>query len=353
MSAKTEERKTPAATYQRIVIRGEEKPYTLALISERQPQPAHGEVRLRVQAAGVAFADVLARNGLYPGAPKNPFTPGYDAVGVIDAVGDGVAAPKLGDTAAVIFPDFGGYAELVCVPAEWAVPVPGGLGPVEAVSIILNYLTAHRILHVNARVRNGERVLVHSAAGGVGTALLQLGQVAGLEMFGTASAGKHDVVARAGATPIDYKNEDFVERVRALTEGDGVDVVCDPVGGETMARSYRLLRRGGRLVNYGFLSAAGKGMLAVMLNFVRLYSYKLIPDGEKASFYGDTATHAGKELSWYRSTMGELFTMLAQGQIDPVIGKVLPLEEAMRAHELLDKGSVRGKIVLAVDETER
>lgn len=353
MPTRKEEQGTAGATHQRIVIRGQEKPYTLALISERRPQPAPGEVRLQVQAAGVAYADVLARNGVYPGAPKNPFTPGYDVVGTVDAAGNGFDGVKAGETAAAIFPDFGGYAESVCVPATWAVPVPDGLDPAEAVSIILNYLTAHRILHVNAEVRRGERVLVHSAAGGVGTALLQLGRVAGLEMYGTASAGKHDVVAAGGATPIDYKNEDFVARVRALTGGDGVDVVCDPVGGETMARSYGLLGRGGRLVNYGFLSAAGQGMLAVILNFVRLYSYKLIPDGKKAVFYGNTATHAGKDLTWYRATLHELFTMLAQGQIDPVIGKVLPLEDAMRAHELLESGKVRGKIVLSVNGGKR
>lgn len=330
----------------RIVFRGEQKPYTVEVIEEPRPQPGTGEVRLRVQAAGVAFADVLARNGQYPGAPDTPFTPGYDVVGVVDAVGDGVTDLEPGQTAAAILPDFGGHAETVCIPANLAVPVPDGVDAAAAVSGVLNYLTAHRILHVNAQVRPGERVLVHSAAGGVGTALLQLGQAVGLTMFGTASAGKHDTVTAYGGVPIDYKNEDFAARIQALTNGAGVDVVCDPVGGETMARSYKLLRRGGRLVNYGFLSTAGQGMTAVVFHFVRLYGYKLIPDGKKAVFYGDTATHATKDIAWYRRTLHELLSMLAAGEIDPVIGKTLPLTEAAAALDTLENGRVRGKIVL-------
>jgi NADPH:quinone reductase-like Zn-dependent oxidoreductase len=341
-----EREETAVTAQQRVIIQGEKKPYSLDVIEEPPPVPAAGEVRLRVEAAGVAFADVLARNGLYPGQPDNPFTPGYDAAGVVDAVGDGVTELQPGQRAAAIFPKFGAYAEYVCAPAELAVPVPDGVDPAAAVSVVLNYLTAHRILHVNARVQPGERILVHSAAGGVGTALLQLGRIAGLEMFGTASAAKHDLVTAAGATAIDYKNEDFAERVRALTQGEGVDVVCDSVGGDTMARSYKLLRRGGRLVNYGFLGVTERGMTAVIFHFIRLFSYKLIPDGKKATFYGNTPTHAAQDLAWYRDTLARLFAMLAAGEIDPVIGKVLPLTAAAEAQQLLETGAGRGKIVL-------
>jgi NADPH:quinone reductase-like Zn-dependent oxidoreductase len=333
------------ATQQRLVITGEDKPYTLQTITEAIPEPAPGYARVQVQAAGVAFADVMVRQGMYPGAPKNPMTPGYDIVGIVDALGDGVDSLHLGQPVAALLPKFGGHAQFVCVPTELLVPVPAGLDPVKAVSTILNYLTAHRMLHTTTKAQKGERLLVHSAAGGVGTALLQLGQIAGLEMVGTASKSKHDIVAAYGATPIDYKHEDFATRIRELT-GDGIDVVCDPVGGETMMKSYDLLRPGGRLVNYGFLDAMDKGGTAVFTSLARLYLTKLKPDGKQISMFGSTPTIAAKENDWYRETLAQLFNMLKEGQIDPVISEILPLSDAAKALDLLENGRVQGKIVL-------
>lgn len=345
MLTQTMNKKTAVATHQRLILTGQHKPYRLETVSEPLPQPAAGEVRVRVQAAGLAFADVLARNGRYPGAPRLPFTPGYDIVGLIDALGDNVAELAIGQQVAAIFPHFGGHAEYVCLPAALCVPVPAGLDPSQAVSVILNYLTAHRMLHVNAQVKPGERVLVHSAAGGVGTALLQLGHIAGLEMIGTASGGKLDIVATAGAVPIDYRAEDFAVRVRQLAP-DGVDVVCDPIGGETMARSYALLRPGGRLINFGFFSAANGSGIDFMTSFLRLFWYRLRPDGKRAIFFGSTPTHAEKELTWYRQTLAELLLWLADGRIAPIIGATLPLAAADKAFALLETGAVYGKIVL-------
>ncbi len=273
-------------------------------------------------------------------------TPGYDIAGTIDAVGAGVTGLKMGQQVAAILPKFGGYTQFVCVPAELLVPVPDGLDPVQTVSIILNYLTAYRMLHSTTKAKKGERLLVHSAAGGVGTALLQLGQIAGLEMFGTASKGKHDIVAAYGATPIDYKNEDFAVRIRELTHGEGIDIVCDPIGGETTIKSYKLLRRGGRLVSFGFLDAMDKGVTAVAASIARVFLTKLRPDGKQIGLFGSLPTIAAKDNSWYRETLAELLNMLKNGQIDPVIGKTMPLSEASQALDLLENGQVQGKIVL-------
>ena len=346
MSTYTINEQTAVTTQQRHVITGKQKPYTLTAISEAIPEPLPGYARVKVQTAGVAYADVMVRKGLYPGAPKNPMTPGYDVVGTVDALGADVTGLEIGQQVAAILPKFGGYAQFVYVSAELLVPVPDGLDPVQTVSIILNYLTAYRMLHSTTNAKKGERLLVHSAAGGVGTALLQLGQIAGLEMYGTASKGKQDIVAAYGATPIDYKNEDFAARIRELTHGEGVDIVCDPIGGETMIKSYNLLRRGGRLVSFGFLDAMDKGGTAVASSLTRLFLTKLKPDGKHIGMFGSTPTIADKENGWFRDTLAGLFIMLQNGQIEPVIGKTMPLSEASQALDLLENGQVQGKIVL-------
>ncbi len=244
-----------------------------------------------------------------------------------------------------MLPHFGGYTEFAYVPQNLLVPVPEGLDPAETVSVVLNYLTAHRMLHNSARVKKGKRILVHGAAGGVGTALLQLGKEAGLEMYGTASKGKHELVSSLGATPIDYRSEDFVERIRSLT-GDGVDAVFDPIGGKNLSWSYSTLRKGGRLVSYGFYGALKGGKIAALSGLARLFLFKLIPDGKKSLFYGDTPSPATKDNAWYRETLMVLLSLLAEGKIKPVIGERIPLIEAARAHELMEKAAVSGKIVL-------
>ncbi|NJP04481.1 MAG: zinc-binding dehydrogenase [Chloroflexaceae bacterium] len=331
--------------YQRIVISQTGGPDVLQMGEAPLPAPAHGEVRVRVLAAGVAFADLLARKGKYPGAPALPFTPGYDLVGIVDAVSDTGSAFQPGQMVAALLPHFGGYTEMACVPEAWLVAVPEGLQPERAVSVVLNYLTAHRLLHHSAKVKSGERILVHSAAGGVGTALLQLGQLAQLEMYGTASRPKHGLVARYGALPIDYRHDDVVERISELTR-DGVDAVFDAVGGETLKQSYTVLRRGGRLVSYGFAGVADQGLPAFLASFGRLFVYQFAPDGKQAMFYGSTPTLVTSDPIWYRETLCHLFDLLARGLIDPVVGVVLPLEQAAQAHSRLEQGKVQGKIVL-------
>ncbi len=331
--------------YKRVVISRKGGPEVLQVIEDELAEPAAGEVRVKILVTGVAFADVAARKGMYPTAPPIPFSPGYDIVGAVEGVGADVSSLSVGQTVAALLPHFGGYAEFANVPEDVLVPVPDGLDPAEAVSVVLNYLTAHRMLYGSARVRRGERILVHGAAGGVGTALLQLGREAGLEMYGTASKSKHELVSSLGATPIDHHGEDFVERIRSLTS-DGVDVVFDGIGGKNLSRSYSVLRRGGRLISFGFVAAIQSGGIAVPLTFVRLFLRKLILDGKKALFYGDTPAFVRKDNSWYRQSLAALLKLLAEGKIKPVVGERIPLAEAARAHKLMEEASVIGKIVL-------
>src|SRR6266700_5667447 len=198
-------------------------PEVLQLVDRDLPDPKSGEVRVKVLTTGVAYADVLMRYGLYYGVPPLPYAPGYDIVGVIENVGSDVSRFKIGDTVAALTVT-GGYSQFIVLPETELVSVPLGLDPAEAVSLVLNYTTAYQMLHRIAKVQKGSRVLIHGAAGGVGTAALELGRLAGLEMYGTASHGKHEMVRALGGKPIDYKNEDFVSVVRQAT-GEGVDVV--------------------------------------------------------------------------------------------------------------------------------
>jgi NADPH2:quinone reductase len=214
--------------------------------------------------------------------------------------------------------------------------------PTEAVCLVANYLTAHMALHRTANIRSGERILIQGAAGGVGTALLDLGKLAGLEMYGTASKHNHDLVSAFGATPIDHHTEDLVARIRSLT-GDGVDAVFDPIGGaRQLWRSYRSLRKSGRLVWFGVAATKKDGLRVIPLTLLMMALLKLIPDGKQATSIPDL----GKDNAWYRETLAELFDLLAQGKIKPVVAERIPLAQAARAHEMLERGGYAGKIVL-------
>src|SRR5271168_1456215 len=223
----------------RVVLTALGGPEVLKVIEDDIGDPQANEVRVRILATGVAFADVLMRRGLYSGVPPLPYSPGYDIVGVVDAIGSGVKQWNSGDVVAALTMT-GGYSRYIILPVSQLVRVPNGLDPAEAVSLVLNYTTAYQLIHRIAKLRQGQSALIHGAAGGVGTAALQLGLLAGLKMFGTASKPKHDLVAALGGIPIDYRNEDFVQRA------NGVDAVFDPIGGHNWMRSYRALGRGGR-----------------------------------------------------------------------------------------------------------
>ncbi len=334
-------------THRRVIVSRHGGPEELQWTEEPVPTPESGEARVAVQAAGVAFADVLVREGLYPGAPRPPVTPGYDLVGVVEEVGPGVQAVSVGDRVAALT-ETGSYAEKVCVCASKLVPVPDGLDAAEAVSLVLNYVTAQQMLHRLAKVSRGQRILVHGAAGGVGTALLQLGALHDLEMYGTASAAKHVLVEELGGIPIDYRSEDFRERIKTLT-GDGVDAVFDAIGGWQVWRSHRCLRRGGTLVLYGVsaMTTGGrsKDWLAGPVTGALYLSLKLLPDRRRVTFYAIDDEKPRNRHPFHADLKG-LFERLAAGEIAPIIAERIAMSEVQRAHELLGRAAVRGKIVL-------
>jgi NADPH:quinone reductase-like Zn-dependent oxidoreductase len=330
----------------RVVVTRHGEPDVLQLVEEDLPEPQAGEVRVKVLAAGVSGYDLMFRRSRWvPGAPSVPFTLGEDVVGVVDKLGEGVSTLEQGQTVAgatFCLGLGGGYTEYVCLPTSELVPVPSAVDPAEAVCVVINYLTAHMAMHTTAKVQSGEQILVHGAAGGTGSALLELGRLAGLEMYGTASKYNHERVSALGATPIDYRTEDFVKRIRELT-GDGVDVVFDPIGGaRQLWRSNRALRKGGRLVWFGVAATKRSGLRVIPATLLMVALLKLIPDGKQAPLAPDLS----KDNAWYRATLTELLGYLAAGDIKPVVAARIPLAEAARAHELLERGGYAGKVVL-------
>jgi len=331
-----------AAKNLRVVITAQGGPEVLKLVEDDLPTPGSGQVRVKNLASGVAYADLLMRYRLYPETPPYPFAPGYDIVGEIDALGAGVRDFAIGQRVAALTM-IGGYAQFTVVPGAHLVPVPATVDPAEAVSLVLNYVTAYQMLHRIAHLRAGQSVLIHGAAGGVGTAALQLGKILKLKMFGTASKGKHALVSSLGAAPIDYRYENFAERLRELSPG-GVDCVLDPIGGKNWLASYRCLRPGGTLACYGASSAVTEGKLSAGLGFVTLGLLKLLP-GKRALWFNVKALR-DEQPDWFREDLSTLFDLLVARQIQPVIAEKLPLREAARANQLLEQAQISGKLVL-------
>ena len=234
--------------------------------------PGKGEARVRVEASGVLLADVMWQRGAAPGSPKPPFVPGYDLVGHVDEIGDGVEGVALGDRVAAMV-QYGGYAEYAYVEPEKLVLIPESVDAAEVVCLTVGYLTALQLLTRVAQLAEGQRVLVHGAGGGTGSALVDVAAVLGLEVFGTASVGKHDFVRELGGTPIDYRTDDFVTRVLEMTDGQGVDLVVDPIGGSNLARSFRTLRRRGLVVATAVMSQVlgGTSSIRTIGGFLGLY----------------------------------------------------------------------------------
>jgi NADPH:quinone reductase-like Zn-dependent oxidoreductase len=344
-----DEHGSPDGKHRRVVVTRHGGPEVLQVVEEDLPEPQAGEVRVKVLAAGISAYDLmLRRSGSLPGTPPVPYTPGEDIVGVVDKLGDGTSGLEEGRAVAG-YPRGGGYAEFICLPASDLVPVPGGLDPAVAVCLVVNYLTAHMLLHPTANMRSGERVLVHGAAGGVGSALLELGKVAGLEMYGTASSYNHELVSELGATPIDYRTEDFCDRIHTLT-GDGVDAVFDPVGGARQIwRSYQTLRRGGRLVSFGMAAMSHAGVRVIPFSLLTVGLLKLVPDGRQVRMSPNLAEFAPAHPDWVRETLAQLFDLVLAGKIKPVVAERIPLIEAARAHKIIERGGYAGKVVLVAE----
>ncbi len=332
-------------THRRIVASKRGGPDVLQVITERIPDPAASEIRVRVETAGISGLDVMLRSRRFLGFPKPPFTPGVDVVGIVDAVGEDVAELQVEHRVAALLGYNGGYAEYVCVPARDAVPVPADVDAAEAVCMVANYTTAHVAMHTVAEVTDGQRVLVQGGAGGVGTALLQLGALSGLRQYATASPHNHELVATLGATPIDYHTEDVVARIHELT-GKGVDVVFDPVGGgRQLIRSYEALRTGGKLVWFGVAASKHHGASVIPASLLAKGLLSIIPDGKKALTTPDFL----KNNQLYRTTLAGLIDLLAAGKLSPIIAARFPLIDAAAAHGFIDDGRYAGKVVLIVD----
>ncbi len=342
----------------RIIVTHYGGPDALRLVEEECPEPKVGEVRVRVLAAGVSLPDVMAREGVHPETPRVPFTPGWDLVGVVDRLGDGISGIEPGQRVAAL-PIHGAYAEFVCLLQRELVPVPSGLDPAEAVSLVLNYVTAYQMLHRSARVRPGQRALIHGAAGGVGTALLQLGRLAELGMYGTCSSRSAPAVSVLGGIPIDYQHQDFVKEIHRLTS-DGVDVVFDPIGGTHLWHSRKALRSGGRVVGYGLRSSLrGEGLASgrpgrrqrfagTAIFGLYIAGGWLLPGRKRVVPYS-IQTLKRLKPEWFRQDLIALFDLLQLQKIKPLIAQRFPLAEARHAHELLGKGGVTGKIVLVLN----
>jgi NADPH:quinone reductase-like Zn-dependent oxidoreductase len=327
----------------RMILAGHGGPEVLEVVERDAPAPARGEVRIAVEAAGVAYGDVMRRRGLL--GPGRRFIPGYDVVGRIDMVGDGADEGLVGARVAAMMPRVGsgGYADHTCVPAERIARVPPGVAADAAVCLGLNYITALQMMRrALGSDLAGKRVLIHGAAGGVGTALLDLGRAAGLRMIGRALHGKEEVVRAAGARWINSWGEDFVARVTELT-GDGVDAVFDGIGGDNLSRSYRTLRPGGALVAFGVSSASGMAGMAGWL--ARIVALKLRPGRRRVHLYLITVSR-GAGWRQCRDDWADLLARCARGELRPIVGARIPLAEAARAHELLERRALAGKIVL-------
>ncbi len=341
--------------HKRVVVTHYGGPEALTVVEEERPEPQHGEVRVKVLAAGVSLPDVMAREGIHPETPLVPFTPGWDLVGTVDRLGDGVGGIEPGRMVAAM-PISGAYAEFVCLPKDELVAVPDGLDPAEAVSLVLNYITAYQMLHRPAKVTKGQRALIHGASGGVGTALLQLGRLVGLEMYGTCSSRGAATVSGLGGVPIDYRQQDFVTEVRRLT-GDGVDVVFDPMGGAHLWKSRDALRPGGKVVGYGLVtSIRGEGLTSgqpgrrqryrgTALFALYIAGGWLLPGRKRVVPYS-IQTLKRLKPAMFREDLLTLLDLLRQRKIEPLIAHRIPLEQARQAQELLANGGIQGKIVL-------
>ncbi len=329
-----------AETYRAVMLTKKGGPEVLQVVELQLAPPGPGQLRVRVRAAGVGVTDVLMLSGGYLLAPKMPFVPGYEAVGVVDAIGAGVTGFELGQRVAALTV-YGGFAEILMREASHFLPVPEGVSDRDAAAVILNFVTAWQMIHRVAKVRSGQTALVTGAAGGVGIAALQLLKLAGVKTYGAASTKKHATLRSLGATPIYYRQERIDRFMRSL-EPDGVDCVFDAVGGANIGPCIGALRRGGLVVGFGYLGAPGA--LSKLAMFCNLFVGARLR-GRRGDFYGITTLYR-KDPKPLREDLPKIFALLAEKKIDPLVTHTFPLLEARQALELLAAGAVEGKIVL-------
>jgi synaptic vesicle membrane protein VAT-1 len=335
-----------------VLITRHGPPDVLQAANAPDPVPGDGEVRIAVRAAGINFADIMARLGLYPDAPPLPAVVGYEVAGVVDAVGSGDVRFRPGDRV-FAFTRFGGYASAVTAPVTFVFPTPPQLSDIEAAAIPVNYLTAFVALETLAHVSIGETVLIHGAGGGVGIAATQLAKQRGATVIGTASATKLDAIRSLGVDhPIDHQR-DVPGEIRRLTGGRGVDVVLDPIGGRSARTSYELLAPLGRLILYGAsILAVGerRSLWRVVRTLIEMPAFRpLSLMNRNRGVFGLNLGHLWSETDRLRSAAQTLIDGFEAGRLRPVIAKTFPLEHAADAHRYIQARANIGKVVLTTD----
>jgi NADPH:quinone reductase len=325
-------------------------PDGLEVVDAPVPTAGRGEVRVRVLASGLEYTDVLIRRHLYPQTMhrRPPFVLGYDVVGEIDQLGDGVSGFQLGDRVADMTV-VGSNAAYRTLRADRLARVPAGLDAAEAATLILSWTTAYQLLHRAARVQRDQRALVHGAAGAVGQALLALGRLAGLELWGTARGEHAALIRELGATPIDYQREDFT---RVLP--GGFDVVFDGIAEDGYRRSFAALKRGGLLCAYGYSAGvqAQRRMPTMLMWIARLYLWRWLSGGKRAGFYSINVMRA-RHPAWFHKDLERLFGLLATRAIRPRVAERISLNQVAEAHRRLEAGGLEGKLVLCPDLPSR
>lgn len=327
-------------------------PEVLELREGADPLPRSGELRIRVEAAGVNFADIAGRLGIYPDLPPMPVVPGYEVAGRVDAVGDGVGTDWTGRDVFALT-RFGGYSDVVCVPEAQVYTRPPELGVELAAALPVNYLTAWQLIVVMGSLHAGETVLVHSAGGGVGIAAIQIARHLGAHVIGTASAGKHEFLHSLGVEHcIDYTREDFEARVRDLTSGRGVELALDAVGGSSFARSFRALAPTGRLGMFGNSGAASgkqRSLISLIGNVARMpwltFNPLTLINSNKAAF-GVNLGHLWDEQDRVMRWMESLLELVSKGVVKPVVAERFPFDRAAEAHHYIQDRKNIGKVLL-------
>ena len=333
----------------RIVLTKAGGPSTLAVIPMEIPEPEAGELRIEVAYAGINFADLLMRLGLYQPRPKYPFTPGYELSGVVDAIGEGVTGFSVGQRVVAALPN-GGQASHVTVNSQRALPLPDDVGLDVAASIPVTYLTAHHMLHHLGHMNQNDAVLIHGGAGGVGTAALQICQWAGVsKVWATASGHKSSTIEAFGGIAIDRHNEDFVEVIKKATNNEGVDHILDPIGGDNLNRSLSVLKEGGRLYTYGMSAAAPTSKRNLFRSYL---AWRKTPKFDPLRLMtrnrGVFGVHMGtwKDEKVMLKQLQRILEGINSGRLAPVIDSVFDAEDVAKAHQYIHDGKNIGKVLL-------
>ncbi len=327
-------------------------PEVLVLREAPDPTPAAGEVRVRVKASGINFADLMARIGIYPDAPPPPMVVGYEVAGVIDAVGEGVDASRVGQRVLAAV-RFGGYSDTVCAKNEFAIEMPAEMSFEDGAGLPVVYFTAHHMLMHLGNVKKGDTVLIHAAAGGVGLAALQICKHVGATTIGTASASKHEYLKAAGLDhAIDYHSQDFATEVKRITNGRGVEIALDAQGGDSLKKSFRVLAPTGRLFSFGAASLAPDGkrdLFSMAKGFFQMPLIDLFPlnlMNDNRGILGVNMGHLWNESQILLKQLDQLLALYREGAIKPVIDSTFSFEDSAKAHQRIHDRKNVGKVLL-------